>query len=56
MKMRLTCAALALVVCAGQTAFAELMDITRPGDDIVLVSGFNQNDGDAGDPSWGRRR
>lgn len=49
MKMRLTCAAL-LVAFAGQTAFAELMDITRPGDAIELVSGFNQNDGAAGDP------
>ena len=50
MKMRLTCAALALVVCAGQTAFGALMDITRPGDAIELISGFNQNDGNNGDP------
>ncbi|MCA9211658.1 MAG: PEP-CTERM sorting domain-containing protein [Planctomycetales bacterium] len=50
MKMRLTCTALVLVVCAGQTAFAALMDITRPGDAIELISGFNQNDGNDGDP------
>jgi hypothetical protein len=49
MKMRFTCAAL-LVVFAGQTAFAAIMDITRPGDPIELVSGFNQNDGNAGPP------
>lgn len=49
MKMRFTCAAL-LVVFAGQTAFAALMDITRPSDTIQLVNGVNQNDGNAGPP------
>ena len=49
MKMRYSCAALAVVFCASQS-FAALMDITRPGDAIQLVSGFNQNDDAAGDP------
>ena len=45
-------ALLALVYSVGQVASVsgEFMDITRPGDPIELVDGFNQGDADAGPP------
>lgn len=49
MKIRFACAAV-LVAFVGQSAFAAIMDITRPGDPIELISGFNQNDDAAGSP------
>lgn len=43
-----------LAVLVGQTtASAAFIDITRPGDEIILVSGQNQGDGDAGAPPAG---
>ena len=38
------------LVCQTTLVSAALMDITRPGDTIQLVSGVNQGDGDAGPP------
>ncbi len=53
MKLRLTYVLAALLFVAGQTAAvsAAMIDITRPGDPIQLINGFNQGpDGDAGPP------
>jgi hypothetical protein len=51
MKLQLVCAMAGLAIVVSQTvASAALIDITRPGDPIEVVSGDNQNDGDAGPP------
>lgn len=52
MRLQLKCALVVAMFVAGQTAMvsAEKIDITRPGDAIQLVSGFNQDDGNAGPP------
>ena len=52
MRLQLKCAMVVAMFVAGQTAMvsAEKIDITRPGDAIQLVSGFNQDDGNAGPP------
>ena len=45
-----SCAVVALSAASVQGAF---VDITRPGDPVAVVSGFNQGDDDAGDPPVG---
>jgi len=52
MKFHLPYALAVVACCVGQTtpAFGALIDITRPGDPIQRVDGFNQNDGSAGPP------
>lgn len=52
MKLHLKIAFVALAYVVGQTTAvsAAFIDITRPGDPIQVVSGFNQGDGDAGAP------
>jgi hypothetical protein len=52
MKLRSFAILAALAFVAGQTAAvsAAFIDITRPGDPVQVVSGFNQGDGDAGPP------
>ena len=42
--------ALALLVAQTAVVSAGYIDITRPGDAIARVDGFNQNDGAAGSP------
>jgi hypothetical protein len=53
MRLQLRLAAIALflgVVAPVASVSAGLLDITRPGDPIKLVNGFNQGDGDFGPP------
>lgn len=52
MKLRSFAILAALAIVAGQAAAvsAAFIDITRPGDTIQLVNGFNQGDANAGPP------
>jgi hypothetical protein len=52
MKLRVTYALVALLYSVSQTALvsAATVDITRPGDPVVLVNGLNQGDGNSGPP------
>ena len=53
LQLRCTLAALIFATYHVGSASGALLDITRPGDPIALVSGVNQGDGDAGDPPGG---
>ena len=55
MSLQLRCTLAALIVATYQvgSATGALLDITRPGDPIALVSGVNQGDPEDGDPPGG---
>lgn len=52
MRTRNLAAAAAVFFALGQSAavLGGFIDITRPGDTVKIVNGFNQNDGDIGPP------
>lgn len=53
MRTRILSTITALALISQFAAAATIMDITRPGDPILRVDGFNQNDGAAGPPPAG---